>query len=516
MGHDLATLGPQYSVGKQTLVSSSSADVGVPGKSTLTESLESSPSADLVRVARRAGERVVDKGKFEYVVRPDGSFEITKAPDPYTTSAGKTISIEKVPAIWGILHDLLLAQPSASKPAPSAAKPAPSAAKPVEAARPVPRAEARAPRAAASPAELAANDTRVRGKKKATLEGSTLEIAETRSALGNANTHYRREDAAPADVQKMVTGTTDASTFWCSGFSMWTLAAAGYNLDSQVVGSDGKPFTYTAIVTAKEKDAEKKQATIAKARSNEQRMKQVTDAGFVLADDEFPTWGTITFRQLIDGHGLPVLMMSTIERDPHKPGGWLGVVREPANSFDGLIDGADNTALAAMGAAGAFELFGIGRVVPEAGQKPGDFAQERWLVNGVYNGAGHAFQVWSVTAKGSAMFGKDGSPEPLDDATAAGWKDSMTFRITKDTDPSLVGEHVVVSATRIEANIEGAFAAQSGAAKKPAPKGDGGVQITGERPVPDVNKLHAGCVVFYGRLGSSRWAQWTKATKPSP
>lgn len=511
MGNDLATPGKQSATASWDLRSSSSGDVAVPGKTTLTETLASSPAIDLARVASRAGERVIDRGKFEYVVRPDGAFEIVKAPVPYTASQGRRITLDELPAVWGILHDLLLAHAAA---APATPTTAPSAS---------PRSRTKA-RPSLSDAEVATNDARMRSRwnpktKKmepiqATVAGKTpLDVAETRAALGNSGTHYRRTDATDLDVQKMVTGAPDATTFWCSGFSMWTLAASGYNLDSQVLGSDGKPFTYTGIVASHQKDPEKKKAEIDAGRANAGRMKQVTDAGFVLAEDEYPTHGTITFRKLIDGHGLPVLAMSMIEADPQRPGGWLGVIREPANSFAGLIDGPDHTALAAMGAPGAFELFGIGHVVPELEQKPGDFAQERWLDNGAYTGAGHAYQVWTVTAKGSAMFGEDHSPVPADGAELTGWHDAATFRISKDTDPKLVGAHVVISATRIEANIEGAMAkdppAKDPKAKKPT--GDGGVQITKEQPVPNVNGSHAGCVAFYGRLASSRWASWVPA-----
>ena len=508
MGNDLATPGKQSAAASWDLRSSNSQDVAVPGKTTLTETLASSPAIDLARVASRAGERVVDRGKFEYVVRPDGSFEIVKAPVPYTASQGRRITLDELPAVWGILHALLLACAAASPAAPTTAAPAPARS----------RGKARTP---VSEAERATNDARMRSRWnaktktmepiQATVEGnSTLEIAATRAALGNEGTHYRRKDATDLDVKKMVTGAPDATTFWCSGFSMWTLAAAGYNLDSQVLGSDGKPFTFTGIVTSQQKDPDKKKAEVDAGRANAGRMKQVTDAGFVLAEDEYPTHGTITFRKLIDGHGLPVLAMSMIEADPQRPGGWRGVIREPANSFAGLIDGPDHTALAAMGAPGAFELFGIGHVVPELEQKPGDFAQERWLENGAYTGAGHAYQVWSVTAKGSAMFGEKGSPEPADGAALSGWHEGTTFRITKDTNPSHVGEHVVIAATRIEANIEDAFA-KDPKDKKPATRGDGGVQITNEHAVPNVNR-HEGCVVFYGRLGSSPWAHWVKAT----
>ena len=49
---------------------------------------------------------------------------------------------------------------------------------------------------------------------------------------------------------------------------------------------------------------------------------------------------------------------------------------------------------------------------------------------------------------------------------------------------------------------------------KKAPVGDGGVQITGEVAVPTTGGKNEGLVVFYGRLASSPWMTWTKATKP--
>ena len=488
MGNEQAVRGSQHGVGKQTLTSSAELEMcSNPGKATLTEDMVSSEEVDLARVAQRAGERVVDKGRFEYVVQADGSFEVAKAPVPYTASKGRRITIGQLPSVWGVLHDLLLAQPAATARAP--------------------RQGTRSARAPLSPEAMAANDERVRGGKAATVEGSTLDIAKTKADQGNAGTHYRRRDLKQADIKAMLTGDKDANAFYCSGFAMWTLAAAGYDLDTPIVGDDGKPFSYTQIVEDKDPkcDAEQIEARRKKAKGP---MGQVAAAGIELGANEYPTTGKITFRKLIDGDPLAIQLMTQIEREAIGPGTWLGVHRSPGMAiFDELIDGQDGTATAAKGLAGAFEAFGIGREVPEAEQKPGDFAQTRTRAD-AYTGAGHAFQVWSVRARGDAILGEERSPRAVADGAPAGWNEGVEYVIEKDTDPALVGEHTVLAATRIEANVEGMMVPEQKAkaenGKKPPP-GDGGVQISGEHPVLSAKQRKDGMVVFYGRLGSSPW-----------
>ena len=104
----------------------------------------------------------------------------------------------------------------------------------------------------------------------------------------------------------------------------------------------------------------------------------------------------------------------------------------------------------------------------------------------------------------------------------SGWHDGVEFDITADTDPATVGEHTVLSAQRIEANIGGAMEdkkSDGGGAQDKKGRylgGDGGVQITGEKAVPDAGlSSYSGYVVFYGRLSSSRWAAWTPAKPPA-
>jgi hypothetical protein len=107
------------------------------------------------------------------------------------------------------------------------------------------------------------------------------------------------------------------------------------------------------------------------------------------------------------------------------------------------------------------------------------------------------------------MFGQKGSPKPVN-GELTGWQEGVDFVIDKDTLPSLVGEHTVTKAARIEANIAGA-----GTLASSKSGGDGGVQITSEQDVPDKGRSsYTGYVVYYGRLGTSPWNGWTPAKKP--
>jgi hypothetical protein len=105
---------------------------------------------------------------------------------------------------------------------------------------------------------------------------------------------------------------------------------------------------------------------------------------------------------------------------------------------------------------------------------------------------------------GSAIFGRPGSPKPAS-GELTGWHDGVEFEIDPDTDPSLVGEHTVVKARRMEANFGGNGSLEKG--------GDGGVTISKEYAVPE--KLPDSTHVYYGRLGASKWNGWTPAKRPA-
>jgi hypothetical protein len=321
--------------------------------------------------------------------------------------------------------------------------------------------------------------------KTPTIEGSTLDVAKTRADKGDAGTTYSLGGAGLAE--SIMGGKEDATTFYCSGLSIWTLATAGYDVAKPIVGADSVPYTWT-------------KSTIKKDKKTGQDVKKETEV-------------QVTLKEIIDGEPRPVEAMAIAEHKGMKNGGSVGRINDKGHALGHTNDGDAN---AVKGAAGAFELAGIGSEVSELEQKPGDFAQSRRTTAGKdddtevkHRGAGHAWQVWSVRAQGSAIFGQKGSPKSTGVALE-GWQENIEFIIDKDTLPSLVGTHKVLKATRIEANIAGAGNLAGSKAG-----GDGGVQITGESSVPDPgSKIYTGYVVYYGRLGTSPWNGWRPATKP--
>jgi hypothetical protein len=306
-----------------------------------------------------------------------------------------------------------------------------------------------------------------------TLPGSTLDVTRTRADLGDAGTSYSLTGDGLAT--SLMSGDPGAHTFYCSGLQYWALAATGYDVTRPLVGSDGQPYTWTR-------------------RGTEVK---------------------ITLKAIIDGELEAVEAMTLVQQRNMTAGGSVGGLTGAGHTI-GHSPGGD--ALAVKGAAGGFVLGRIGSEVSELEQKPGDFAQSRRTTPGPppdtalkHRGFGHAWQVWSVRVRGSAMFGKPGSPAPARGGPLDGWHDDIEFVLDRDTQPGLVGPHTVLAAQRIEANVAGA-----GTLLSRASGGDGGVQITREQAVPDHGlSSYTGYVVYYGRLGTSPWSGWTPAQRPA-
>ena len=429
---------------------------------------------------RKLVERMIAKGRKDEVALTNAVFR-----SRHPAMAGKRLA--KGSALseeWTTIRDEVVRPilEAASASSATAAPPGPAA--PSDPATPVitvPATSGGAPAAAQNSVDVAAGEARFH-TGSATVPGSTIEIANTRAEKGDANTSYRLSpDLAPS----LTSGDPDATTFYCSGLSIWTLAAAGYDVKKPLVGEDGVPYTWTKVVERRDRHGRKVEREI-----------------------EVP----VTLKQIIDGEPPAVEAMTIAKKRGMKNGGSVGRLQGEGHSIGHDAAGA---VAAVKGAAGAFELAQIGKEIPEKEQKPGDFAQSRYESRGKepgddelkHRGAGHAWQVWSVRAHGSAMFGKPGSPRPTQGGLT-GWHDDVNFVIDKDTEPALVGEHVVVSERRIEANVAGA----PGLASKRA-GGDGGVHLTRDKPVPETGGSESGYALYYGRLGSSRWYNWTPASK---
>lgn len=315
-----------------------------------------------------------------------------------------------------------------------------------------------------------------------TVEGSTLAVAGSRLGM---ETGYELDAAHGQTTQEreaMRTGDKNAASFFCSGFTEWTLAASGYDMKEPLRGADGVAFSYTDARAPKQPGTE------------------------------------VTIGMLINGQAEAVTTMAEVERTKKVNGGWV-LHLDKTNLYSGYKTGVDAGEAAMKGAAGAFELAGIGAEVAESAQRPGDFAQARWTnqIAGedTHIGDGHAWQVWSVRVRGAAMFGKPGSPKPLS-GELEGWQTNVEFTIDDATDPTLVGDIVVTAAERIEANVAGAGSQGTREGKDQDQTNNGGVGVSGFVAVPDTAgpKRYKNFVAFYARLSASKWAAWKPATPP--
>lgn len=347
-------------------------------------------------------------------------------------------------------------------------------------------------------------------------QDSTLELAETRADLGDEGTHYKRDGTTLDDKMEQTRGEADRDTFWCSGLSLWTLGAAGYDLEKPLEGNNGEAHGYVDS---------NGYMPIKPFMLIDGQWEAVQAMGRILEQAEDPSscpgytvWIATNAVRDLDG------VTRTIGTSPDANAGTL--VAEGSSSVDkgfsdldlyeeGTTDSTDARAdyddsLAVMGAAGAFELMNIGHRVGTEEMKPGDFGQTFYKNGGKYWGKGHAYQIWSVTVTGGAWFGTAGSPSLVDQDTPTErtWLQGVTFVIDKDTDPSLVGEDMTLQSYQaIEANIGGAGDTDL--------TGDGGVDITDDRtPEGEAGTASEDRRTYYGRLFENPWSNknWVPAS----
>jgi len=445
-------------VGKTTLVSHLLAQA----PSDFGEFLEQATRRELASVVEHAGKRFLDGGKFEFECKSDGSFELTRKPTEHGPKVGTVFSLDKDPVVWHAVRTEMLKKLAPAQPSPPPAK------------KSAPHAPLPAP-----------DDTH---PHLDTLAVALQKITDD----GQASNYYRPAGLEHAtEVDAMVSGSASAKEFWCSGFSMWTLANAGYAMTDCLRDDKKHAFTYTLI----NKDA---------SRAEKERAKLAPERLEGLADDEWPTTSILSMRAMVDGHPTALRALKVFLTTRPKTACNLGTFRAEG-AYDEALR-ADGDAIAARGAVSAFEAFGIGGEIDAADRKPGDFAQEFWSVNGTYTGKGHAFQVASIKARGAARFGEAGSPVLEGGTDATGWRTDVVFTIDLTTRPALVGAHQVISERRAEANEKGVLSAEADQGH------DGGIHVTGDVTTQDRQKVKPGLRTFYGRLGASPWANWKPAS----
>lgn len=339
-------------------------------------------------------------------------------------------------------------------------------------------------------AQLALHDAAIAKKAKAKDKTEPVEGELSKEEHDKLVEEKATLDAASKAAQKVLaadiaSGRDDVTRFYCSGLSMWTLAAAGYDINKRLNGPDGTEYR-GQIMKEVDVDATGKQV---------KKGSKGVGKGRVVVDTKY-----VTLKLLVDGDPF------AIETVTRARAAGTSTVEITGTGYQ--TDDENGLALAARGAAGAFVAAGIGTEIDELAQKPGDFAQSRRTTGGKHHGAGHAWQVTDVRAEGEALFGQPRSPEST--TGKVGWQRDV-FIIKPTTDPRLVGEHVVKAAKRVEAQDESVVADKQGDTGA-----DGGVQVSGWKDAPDAGlKQYTGYVVFYGRLGTSAWSGWTKATKES-
>ncbi|MBP9087316.1 MAG: hypothetical protein KBG15_14430 [Kofleriaceae bacterium] len=500
---------------------------------------------DLHRVMAHAGHHVTDRGGFVYVVCADGSFEIVHAPGG--KAIGRKITASGVYGkAWTTLAALVPAAPPALHAEPATKATATSNTD----------APSQSPHAGReAPTDLAAGIAHFK-TKPASIQGDTLDIAQTRAQLGLGGTTYSLTGMTKTEEESFNTGMADNKSqlaaaqtaakdktlsaaaratlvaqqtdlkadiaasnqtkqevntdyaadlakgsatqdmFYCSGLSIWTMAAAGYDVNAQLVAADGQPY-YGDVLAEVMVDANGKRVFQAKNSVGKKR---------ISVEKVY-----VTLKKLIDGDPKAIEIMTRAQG--RTTGGSVGEIM--GTGYETEHDG-DGLPLAAHGAAGAFELAGIGAEVDELQQKPGDFAQSRRSNKDAVTkeikqrGFGHAWQVTETQVFGDAMFGQAGSPVPVA-GKLDGWHNDVAFTITNDTDPALVGKHVVTHAKRIEAQNKDVVSNKSADSNS-----DGGVQLTGKHAVPDHGLPgYTDYSVYYGRLGESRWYGWEPAVAPS-
>jgi hypothetical protein len=348
------------------------------------------------------------------------------------------------------------------------------------------------------------------------------------------------EKAKFADKQAIYSGIPDRNTFWCSALTIWTLSAAGYDLDQDVLGApqadghcephgyidhngwvairpwmliDGQPEACMAVGLilnhARESDPQVDTLQRIPGRTVVFGFKWKTEV-INGKPTEVPEFEPLVSIRDLSALKKPIntrppladaakLSKPTLEQAQGQPivkdkvpagidsKGFLRpyVLKElyEAGTYDGPTvagrDYRDNPAV--QYGPGTVQLLGLGHRVDSARIRPGDVGQyqERYLASGPYLGKGHAFQVWSVKATSQ---GKE-------------------VVIDAGTDPHSIPSDVEATAYRcIDANI-------ANVGTHPyLMTGQDGVSISGWIPVANDTKLTLGRRYYFARLHESPWS----------
>ena len=333
---------------------------------------------------------------------------------------------------------------------------------------------------------------------------------------------------AVADVKKSLGGgNASERRFWCSGLTMWTLAAAGYNLLANIPGSDGFEFAYREWYLKKDTWTKVDLYMLFNPQPE-----AVLTLGLILeehrgAKDEktgwssWPVLGSIPARvvDLIDSKMGPIENVDDKLRRAESGSAEVTLTKNSLGFFSGFpresfydsrkeLKGRnfdDNPAV--MGAPGALTVLGLGNRVAFQDIRPGDIAQRFATAK---TGSGHSFQIWAVKIAGTAPAGTG-----VEYATPSGVSDNgeSLYILTKDTKPDGIEVTRTVAYQVLESNVP---LRPLGLDK------NGGVslvdwEVVPAEPAQDAVKGTTSKDRFYfARLHESPWSAANLSVKPVP
>lgn len=291
---------------------------------------------------------------------------------------------------------------------------------------------------------------------------------------------------------------------WCSGLSSGVLSDLGYDLDGPIPdrfyweNGQQKAITMRMVIEGMPEIMAQSEEADTFARQARDELRETLEPEYEAA------------RALPEGTAAEKRAKDTAIRALDSQ--VLTFYNQTLYGLEGNFgEAASEDSLLVKGAAGAFELAGIGRELSDLKQaRPGDFCQSR----NVDSPIGHAYQIHSVVASGSIIAGLGGSPEILGEAPEVEpgtTVEGVRFRIDQRTNPNTVLASQAESWSVIESNTRGALsgAVDPRTGERADREGDGGVAVRQDANLP---KTPDGAKRLYvGRLAASPWYAFLNA-----
>ena len=434
----------------------------IPGKTTRARELLAvgAPSpATITRVKTYAGETVRDGGGYRYLVRDDGTFEVTGAPATQPQAIGRVIGPDGALAqAWGHVARRLFAKPRATPATddgqamsldPAAAFEGPGADGPAI-------------------ADQSVMDRNLHVAKQLADDTAIPHMHDASEATKEKDPHKwaRRLALVGAEVGKL-------ASMLCSEFTLLTLGISGTDLTQRyrdpgsglpvawVDGNGRLVFADLYMVTNNQWEATN--AIVDVQHGNSERVEPDSARAKALKSKETTPFMLVKWAT-----------------------GQIAV-----NATD------------SFGAAATARSLG-GIQVATGDRRPGDLQQSFKTTDGMANGEGHSSQVWAVQGQGVAYLGAPTSPtlSPTPSSPIPpGWYavEGVFWEVGPDTDPATIASLDVSSVQLIDANTDR--------------KNDDATQIGPMTKATAYKPAGSSSLVATARLPSSKWIDWQPMTR---